>query len=359
MITVKNMRKSFGEHDVIKGITTTIEKGEIITIIGPSGTGKSTFLRALNMLDPPTDGVVEFEGKNLTDKKTDINEIRKKMGMVFQSFNLFAHMSVLDNLCVGQTKLLGIPRAEAEETARELLATVGLSEKADAYPDQLSGGQKQRVAIARCLSMKPDIMLFDEPTSALDPTMVGEVTAVIKRLAQSGMTMAIVTHEMEFARNVSTRILYMDEGGIYEEGPPDVIFVNPKREKTRAFIHRIKSYRYTITSEGFDFIEMMNNLILFCETNALSKAGAYKAQLIVEELANLMPKSEPADLTFSFPENQSLFTVTAEYGGEARDILANDEMEAIMVKSGTESVTHEYESGRNRLTVTWKPNQKI
>ena len=177
MITVKNLKKSYGAFDVIKGITITIEKGEVITIIGPSGTGKSTFLRALNMLDPPTDGTIEFEGQSLTDKRTNINEIRKKMGMVFQNFNLFAHMSVLDNLCVGQTKLLGISRADAEKTAQELLVTVGLAEKANAYPDELSGGQKQRVAIARCLSMKPDIMLFDEPTSALDPTMVGEVTA--------------------------------------------------------------------------------------------------------------------------------------------------------------------------------------
>jgi len=208
LIKVTNLKKSFGGLEVIKGITTTIEKGEIITIIGPSGTGKSTFLRALNMLDPPTDGTVEFEGQSLMDKKTNINEIRKKMGMVFQNFNLFAHMSIMDNLCVGQTKLLGISRSEAEETSRELLAMVGLAEKADAYPDELSGGQKQRVAIARCLSMKPEIMLFDEPTSALDPTMVGEVTAVIKRLAQNGMTMAIVTHEMDFARNVSTRIIY-------------------------------------------------------------------------------------------------------------------------------------------------------
>ena len=161
MITVTNLKKSFGSLEVIKGITTTINKGDIITIIGPSGTGKSTFLRALNMLDPPTDGVIEFEGQNLTDKRTNINDVRKKMGMVFQSFNLFAHMSVMDNLCVGQTKLLGTSRADAEKTARELLATVGLAEKADAFPDELSGGQKQRVAIARCLSMKPDIMLFD------------------------------------------------------------------------------------------------------------------------------------------------------------------------------------------------------
>jgi len=353
MIAVKDLKKSYADLDVIKGITTTIEKGEIITIIGPSGTGKSTFLRCINMLETPTSGTVEFEGINLLDKKTNLNEIRKKMGMVFQNFNLFAHMSVIDNLTVGQIKLLGISKAEAQQRGRELLQTVGLAEKADAYPDQLSGGQKQRVAIARCLSMKPDIMLFDEPTSALDPTMVGEVTAVIKRLAQNGMTMAIVTHEMEFARNVSTRIMYMDEGGIYEEGSPDVIFKNPAREKTRAFIHRVKSYRYTIASRDYDFIEMMNNLISFCDANALSKASAYKAQLTVEELANLLPKAEPAELSFSFPENQSLFTVTAVYGGEKQNVLDGDDLSATVIKGGTESVTHEY-SERNRLTITYK-----
>ena len=360
MITVTDLKKSFGSLEVIKGITATIKKGEIITIIGPSGTGKSTFLRALNMLDPPTGGSVEFEGKNLTDKKTDINEVRKRMGMVFQSFNLFSHMSVLDNLCVGQTKLLGVSRLEAEKTARELLSTVGLAEKANAYPDELSGGQKQRAAIARCLSMKPDIMLFDEQTSALDPTMVGEVTSVIKRLAQSGMTMAIVTHEMEFARNVSTRVIYMDEGGIYEEGPPEVIFGSPARDKTRAFINRVKSYRYEIISENYDFIEMMNNLIRFCEANALSKANAYKAQLTIEELANIMPKSEPSEISLSFPENQSLFTVTARYGGENLNILDDkdnkdkrDKMEAAIIKGGADSVTH-MNDGQNYLTVTWK-----
>ena len=200
MIKVTNLNKSYGNLEVIKDITTTIEKGEVITIIGPSGTGKSTFLRCLNLLENPTSGEIEFEGKILTDKRTNINEVRRKMGMVFQNFNLFANMSVLDNLCVGQTKLLSIPRAEAEKNARELLQTVGLSEKADAYPDELSGGQRQRVAIARCLSMRPDIMLFDEPTSALDPTMVGEVTTVIKRFAQNCMTMAIVTTKWSLQR---------------------------------------------------------------------------------------------------------------------------------------------------------------
>lgn len=354
MITVKNLKKSYGSLDVIKNITTTIKKGEIITIIGPSGTGKSTFLRCLNMLEHPTDGTIEFEGKNLTDKHTDLNAVRKKMGMVFQNFNLFAHMSVLDNLCVGQTKLLGISRVEAEKNALGLLKTVGLAEKADAYPDELSGGQKQRVAIARCLSMKPDIMLFDEPTSALDPTMVGEVTAVIKRLAQDGMTMAIVTHEMEFAKNVSTRIMYMDEGGIYEEGPPEVIFGTPKREKTRAFIKRIKSFTYNINSENFDFIELVNNLANFCNTNALSRVNANKAQLITEELTmNLIPKTDLRNVVFNFPDGQTEFEITIQYGGSKRDVsLSEDNMAADIVRGIAKSVSHSYDGG-NLLTLRW------
>ena len=349
MITIKDLKKSYGDLEIIKGITTTINKGEVISIIGPSGAGKSTFLRALNMLDPPTGGTIEFEGQNLTDKKTNINEVRKKMGMVFQSFNLFAHMSILDNLCVGPTKLLGISRNEAEETARELLATVGLAAKENAYPDELSGGQKQRVAIARCLSMKPDILLFDEPTSALDPTMVGEVTAVIKRLAQSGMTMAIVTHEMAFARNISSRVFYMDEGSIYEEGPPEVIFKNPGREKTKAFIKRVKSFRYETNSEDFDFIELTNNLFNFCMANALSKANTNKAGLLAEELTvNLIQNADLICLDFSFPESQAEFLLTVTYGGEKCDVTKIEDISAELVRGIAKESIHEYESV-NRL----------
>lgn len=353
MITVKNLRKNYGSFDVIKDISTTIEKGEIITIIGPSGTGKSTFLRCLNMLEQPSGGTIEFEGSNLTDKHTNINHVRKKMGMVFQNFNLFSHMSVLDNLCVGQVKLLGISRAEAEKTARELLATVGLAEKADSFPDELSGGQKQRVAIARCLSMKPDILLFDEPTSALDPTMVGEVTAVIKRLAQSGMTMAIVTHEMEFAKNVSTRILYMDEGGIYEDGLPEVIFETPKREKTRAFILRIKSFSYKASSEDFDFIEMTNNLKNFCTAHAISRSNSIKAVQLSEELCvHLIPKNDFIGINFSFPDSQAEFEFTVTYGGAQRDITKEEGMAADIVRGTVKEINYEYD-GNNKICLKW------
>lgn len=354
MISIMNLKKSYGNLEVIKGITTTIKKGEVISIIGPSGTGKSTFLRALNLLDPPTSGTIEFEGLNLMDKRTNINEVRKKMGMVFQSFNLFSHMSILDNLCIGQTKLLGISRSEAEKTARELLATVGLAAKENAYPDELSGGQKQRVAIARCLSMKPDILLFDEPTSALDPTMVGEVTAVIKRLAQTGMTMVIVTHEMAFAKNVSTRIFYMDEGGIYEDGSPDVIFENPKREKTRVFIKRMKSFRYEVDSKDFDFIELTNSLMNFCAANALSRSNTNKVGLMSEETTvNLIPKENLVRVDFSFPDNQMEFELAITYGGEKQDVSKGESMSAQIIRGIAKDITHEYD-GVNRLCLKWK-----
>ncbi len=353
MITVTNLKKSYGDLEVIKGITTTIEKGDVIAIIGPSGTGKSTFLRALNLLDPPTSGTIEFDCVNLMDKRTNINEVRKKMGMVFQSFNLFSHMSILDNLCVGQTKLLGISRTEAEKVARELLATVGLAAKEDAYPDELSGGQKQRVAIARCLSMKPDILLFDEPTSALDPTMVGEVTAVIKRLAQNGMTMAIVTHEMAFAKNVSTRIMYMDEGGIYEEGPPNVIFNHPKREKTRAFIKRIKSFSYEVASKDYDFIELTNGLLNFCSANALSRSNTNKAGLLFEEITvNLIPKENLISIEFSFPDDQTEFELVVTYKGDKHDLTQDESMSAQIVRGIVTDITHEYDNV-NKLRLKW------
>ena len=220
LISVRNLKKSFGEIEVLKGINTEIRKGEVVVIIGPSGSGKSTFLRTLNLLELPTGGDIYFEGVNITSPDTNINLHRQKMGMVFQQFNLFPHMTILKNMTIAPIKLLGKTKQEAENDAMELLRKVGLSDRADAYPSQLSGGQKQRVAIVRALAMNPDVMLFDEPTSALDPEMVGEVLTVMKELAASGMTMAVVTHEMGFAKEVADRVLFIDEGIIMEEGTP-------------------------------------------------------------------------------------------------------------------------------------------
>ena len=239
MIRVNNLHKSFGKNDVLKGINEHIEKGEVVVVIGPSGSGKSTFLRCLNLLEVPTSGEIIFEGKNITDKKVDINKIREKMGMVFQQFNLFPHKTVLDNLTIAPIKVKGVSKSDAEKKAKELLDRVGLLNKADAYPSSLSGGQKQRIAIARALAMDPDVMLFDEPTSALDPEMVGEVLNVMKELAKEGMTMVVVTHEMGFAREVGDRILFMDKGNIMEEGTPEEIFSNPKNPRTIDFLSKV------------------------------------------------------------------------------------------------------------------------
>ncbi len=239
LITVENLVKSFGDIHVLKGINSTIKRGEVVVIIGASGSGKSTFLRCLNLLEYPTDGNIYFNDVNITDPETDINIHRQKMGMVFQQFNLFPHMSILKNMTIAPIKLLGLSKEEAEAKALALLEKVGLADRADAYPSQLSGGQKQRVAIVRALCMDPEVMLFDEPTSALDPEMVGEVLGVIKDLAASGMTMAIVTHEMGFAREVADRVIFIDEGVIAEEGTPEDIFGNPKCPRLKDFLSKV------------------------------------------------------------------------------------------------------------------------
>ena len=239
MISVKGLKKAFGDHVVLKDINQEIEKGEKVVIIGASGSGKSTFLRCLNLLEQPTGGHIFFEGTDITDPKNDINKLRQKMGMVFQQFNLFPHMTVKDNIKLAPVKLKLMTDAEAEEKALSLLERVGLPEKADAYPGQLSGGQQQRIAIARALAMNPDVMLFDEPTSALDPEMVGEVLEIMREVADMGMTMVVVTHEMGFAREVGTRILFMDEGVIAEEGTPEEIFDNPKSPRLQAFLGKV------------------------------------------------------------------------------------------------------------------------
>ncbi|MDR6122469.1 ABC-type polar amino acid transport system ATPase subunit [Bacillus sp. SLBN-46] len=239
MIKVENLHKKFGENEVLKNITTSINSGEVVSIIGPSGSGKSTFLRCLNLLETPTQGKVWINGQEITDSKTNIMKVREQIGMVFQHFYLFPHKTVLENLTYAPMKVKGESREAAEKKARELLAKVGLSEKESAYPNNLSGGQKQRVAIARALAMEPQLMLFDEPTSALDPEMVKEVLNVMKDLAQSGMTMAIVTHEMGFAKEVSDRIMFLDDGVLLEEGTPDEFFTNPRTGRAKDFLEKV------------------------------------------------------------------------------------------------------------------------
>ena len=239
MISVKNLCKSFGDHQVLKDINEHIAPGEKIVIIGPSGSGKSTFLRCMNLLERPTSGQIIFDGIDITDPKTDINKVRQHMGMVFQHFNLFPHKTIMENITHAPVRLKLMKSEEAKEEALRLLKLVNLEEKADAYPGQLSGGQKQRIAIVRSLAMKPKMMLFDEPTSALDPEMVGEVLEVMKNLADQGMTMAVVTHEMGFAKEVGTRVMFMDEGRILEQGTPEDIFDHPKEARTQEFLSKV------------------------------------------------------------------------------------------------------------------------
>ncbi len=239
MIKVSNLNKKFDDLHVLKGIDENIEKGEVVVVIGPSGSGKSTFLRCLNLLEHPTDGEIVFEGVSITDKNNDINKQRQKMGMVFQQFNLFPHMTVLENITLAPIKVKKLSQKEAEDIAMKLLDRIGLRDKGDSYPNQLSGGQKQRIAIARALAMEPDVMLFDEPTSSLDPEMVGEVLDVMKELAKEGMTMVVVTHEMGFAKEVGSRVLFMDDGKIVEQGCPITFFNSPKHPRTQEFLAKI------------------------------------------------------------------------------------------------------------------------
>ena len=304
MIQVSHLKKTYSNGlQVLRDVNATIKKGEVISIIGPSGTGKSTFLRCLNLLEKPTGGSIIIDGQDLLSKGTDVPKLRQKMGMVFQSFNLFNHLSIMDNLCIGPVKLLGKSRKEAEIRAMELLAMVGLAEKAHVMPSQLSGGQKQRIAIARCLSMDPEIILFDEPTSALDPTMVSEVLGVIRTLAKQGMTMVIVTHEMRFARDVSTRIFYMDQGVVYEQGSPEQIFEHPQQERTRVFINRIRDFHYLIRSACYDLYELQAGMMQFCAKYFLSQEVQFNVQLLTEEVLQLVPLDKgEVDLALRYSE---------------------------------------------------------
>lgn len=358
MIKVEHLAKRYGELTVLKDVTVDIAKGEVISIIGPSGTGKSTFLRCLNLLDPPSGGRIEIDGINLLDPATDVPKMRRKMGMVFQSFNLFAHLSVLDNLTLGPIKLLGARKAEAQAKARELLKLVGLAEKAGSFPDELSGGQKQRVAIARCLAMEPQIILFDEPTSALDPTMVSEVLAVMRRLAKEGLTMLVVTHEMDFARDISSRVFYMDEGVIYEQGTPAQIFDQPQREKTRAFIHRIRSVCLRIDSPDFDLYAINAELEQFCEKQILPKKMRQHLLLLVEELlAIYQPRLAAAalELTLGYAEKTGRLELTLDAPGDAPNPLDSDalpdELGLTIITNLAESIDYHTDADGNRLSI--------
>jgi polar amino acid transport system ATP-binding protein len=339
-----------------------ISQGEVISIIGPSGTGKSTFLRCLNLLDAPSGGRIEIDGQDILAPGANVPKLRQRMGMVFQSFNLFAHLTVLENLTIGPVRLRGKRLAEAQATGMELLKIVGMAERADHFPDELSGGQKQRVAIARCLSMEPEIILFDEPTSALDPTMVSEVLAVIRRLAKQGMTMAIVTHEMDFARDVSTRVFYMDEGVIYEEGPPAQLFDAPRRERTRDFIGKVRSLGYHVGSVNFDLYELFGQIERFCEKHALTVSTARTVELMAEELLAIhvaRPGPVDIDVTVAFSEKLRTLELRLDSAGEAGHPLENaplpDDLGLKIIHNYAGDIEYERLGDRNRVTVRLKP----
>ena len=324
-IRIKHLKKVFDDDTIpLKDISVTINDGDVISVIGPSGTGKSTLLRCINMLTEPTEGSIIVDGQDITEKGCNLNEIRKKMGMVFQSFNLFGHLTIIENIMNPQITLLGRSRQEAYDKAMYLLQQVGLASKVFNYPDELSGGQQQRIAIARTLAMDPDIILFDEPTSALDPSMIGEVQSVIKMLAKSGRTMMIVTHEMDFARKISNRILFMYDGYIYEEGTPKEIFEHPKKELTKRFIQRLSSLTYKITSSDFDVEAMSDELMGYGEKLLIEAERLSKLMLAFEEICmnNLLVDAENPDILVKveYSEKLDILTMLICYKGEKFDV---------------------------------------
>lgn len=307
MISIRHLSKTFHNPDgsvvnVLKDVNCDIDKGEVISIIGPSGTGKSTLLRALNMLEPPTSGQILFDGQDITAKGYRLDALRRRMGMVFQSFNLFDHMTVIENIIYAPIRLLGISDADARAEAMTLLKKVGMSQKADVYPSSLSGGQKQRVAIARSLAMHPDVILFDEPTSALDPTMVGEVLSVIRQLASEGMTMLIVTHEMRFARDVSTRIFFMNEGIIYEDGSAEQIFEHPVRSATKAFVNRIQKLVFEISGDDFDKLDMHTGINAFCIKYNIADKAVQAISIADDMIQNHLASIRPLTFRLTYTE---------------------------------------------------------
>ena len=361
MIKIEHLAKKFGELTVLRDVNAEIATGEVVSIIGPSGCGKSTFLRCLNLLERPTRGTISIDGVDILAKGTDVAMLRQKMNMVFQSFNLFSHLTVMGNLTLAPIRLKGLGRADAERKAMELLKLVGLGEKAGSFPDELSGGQKQRVAIARCLAMEPKVILFDEPTSALDPTMVREVLSVIRRLAREGMTMAIVTHEMDFARDVSNRVFYMDEGVIYESGTPAEIFDTPKQPKTRAFINRTRSLNFRIGSADYDLYALEAALETFAEKQLLPRQAQHHLLLLVEEVLQIyVPRLKEAviDLAVSHSEKKDLLEVVLETPGMADNPLAGpdleDELGLTLIRNLTDRIDFRVVEGKGRLELTVK-----
>ena len=362
LIEVKGLKKSFGSLDVLKGVDLSVEQGERIAIIGGSGCGKSVFLRSLCLLEKPDAGQVFIDGQEITAAKGGrVDEIRRSMGMVFQKFHLFSEMDVMDNLCLAPMRLKGVSRQDAEKKAMDLLRQVGLASRAHAWPTVLSGGQQQRIAICRCLMMEPKVLLFDEPTSALDPTMVGEVLAVIRMLAKRELSMLIVTHEMNFAREVADRVLFFAEGDIYEQGTPAEIFDAPKREKTVAFINKIKYFAYEIDRRDFDLMQLQGGIQNFGEKYGLDKKHTYRLQLCCEELIyelldHCYPNREDMDLKLlvSHAELDGTTQIDIDCGGAAYNPFEQAEEDVLSVtilKNMSKRLDYHYTNDRNQINI--------
>lgn len=362
MINIKGLTKRFGDLVVLDNIDVQIKKGECISVIGPSGTGKSVFFRTIALLEKPDNGSIIINGLEITGKKTDIDKVRGKMGMVYQEFHLFSHLNILNNITLALRWVKKLKKYDAEKKATELLSLVGLVEKASCYPHQLSGGQQQRIAIARCLAMEPDIMLFDEPTSALDPTMTCEVLSIIRKLTQRGLTILIATHEMNFAKEVSDRVLYMDEACIYEEGTPEEIFDNPKREKTKIFIRAQNIFSYKIYSKYFDIIEMNAKVEIFCQKFNLLNRQIYHVRLILEELIlEIFDKcysNTPPDIVYNIDLSDKKEEITLnflykadEYNPFAKQESETNNLGIVLVRNISKQYDHSYSDGQNKLIV--------
>ena len=349
MIELIHLEKKYENNIVpLRDVNAVINDGDVISVIGPSGTGKSTLIRCIDMLERPTGGKILLDGEEITAQDYDVALARRKMGMVFQSFNLFGHLTVIENLMQPQLDILKRSKPEAYNVGRKLLKQVGLAGRELQYPEQLSGGQKQRVAIARTLAMDPEVILLDEPTSALDPTMVGEVQAVIRDLAQTGKTMMIVTHELNFARAICNRVFYMDQGGIYEDGPPEQIFDHPQKQETKRFIQRLKVLELVIDSIDFDFVGMGTDIDRYCMHNDVPPRTRYRIRLVFEELVTQILrdvlKQTPLLLTVEYSQKNEETMITVEYDGERFDPAdSENSLSYNLLKATIEELSYRYD----------------
>lgn len=361
MISIRNLKKSYGDNLVFENVNAEISRGDVVVIIGPSGCGKSTFIRCINLLEKPDAGQIIIDGVDITQEGADIDSVRRKMGMVYQSFNLFSHITILENVILAPVNVLKVPQKQAINDAFKYLKMVGIANRADYMPTQLSGGQKQRAAIARCLAMGPEIILFDEPTSALDPTMVDEVLAVIRKLAKSGMTCVIVTHEMNFAYNIANTILYIDDKGIYERGTPEQIFNNPQREKTKEFINKLKVLEYEATINDFDIYDFINKLTEYCQKYDLTKRERDKINLVIEELvvciADNARHEDQIALSVKYNDNTGEKEVYIRYSAPSGNILEHetfDEISRLLIEGFTNEISFSQDDNVNILKLVMK-----